>query len=278
VLIYLDPDTVIQVARRLVDSLSADGWLLLGASDPPLAGRIPCEAVVTEAGLAYRRPARRASGWPVVERSAAPVERARPASGDGEPERSARPTRALDGPGPGPLERRPDRAPPADPAEAAACYAARDYARAAELASAVLERDGGEPHLWALGVRALANQGRLAEAGRLCSAALDRHRVSAELMCLHSTLLAAAGHHAEAAAAARRAVYLDRVMAMAHVALGSALSSRGERAGAGRALRCAERLLLALSATEPVPGSDGEPAGSLLEMVRLKLKLLGTAA
>ncbi len=37
VLIYLDAETIARVARRLLDSLADDGWLLLGASDPPLA-------------------------------------------------------------------------------------------------------------------------------------------------------------------------------------------------------------------------------------------------
>ncbi|MBI1966649.1 MAG: protein-glutamate O-methyltransferase CheR, partial [Gemmatimonadetes bacterium] len=55
VLIYFDADTVARVARRLLDALSPEGWLLLGASDPPVGELVPCTVVVTEAGLAYRR-------------------------------------------------------------------------------------------------------------------------------------------------------------------------------------------------------------------------------
>ncbi|HEU4631241.1 MAG TPA: protein-glutamate O-methyltransferase CheR, partial [Gemmatimonadaceae bacterium] len=55
VLIYLDRATVAAVARRLLASLSEEGWLFLGASDPMLGELVPCETVVTGAGLAYRR-------------------------------------------------------------------------------------------------------------------------------------------------------------------------------------------------------------------------------
>lgn len=55
VLIYLDGATVARVARRLLDSLRDGGWLLLGAADPPLGTIVPCESVVTPAGVVYRR-------------------------------------------------------------------------------------------------------------------------------------------------------------------------------------------------------------------------------
>jgi chemotaxis protein methyltransferase CheR len=54
VLMYFDAETVQRVAHRLLASLAPDGWLLIGASDPPLGRLVPCEVVVTTAGLAYR--------------------------------------------------------------------------------------------------------------------------------------------------------------------------------------------------------------------------------
>jgi chemotaxis protein methyltransferase CheR len=82
VLIYLSPDAVAAVGRRLIESLSDDGWLLLSASDPPLGGVVECETVVTPAGVAYRRRRPR-------PRAAAPLLPAAP------PRRAAiRPTRA----------------------------------------------------------------------------------------------------------------------------------------------------------------------------------------
>ncbi len=60
VLIYFDRPTVARVAKRLVDSLSEDGWLLLGASDPGISELAHCDVVMTSAGLAYRRAEQRA--------------------------------------------------------------------------------------------------------------------------------------------------------------------------------------------------------------------------
>jgi len=55
VMIYFDLPTVARIAKGLLDSLAEDGWLLLGASDPPLAHLVACEAVMTPAGVYYRR-------------------------------------------------------------------------------------------------------------------------------------------------------------------------------------------------------------------------------
>jgi chemotaxis protein methyltransferase CheR len=68
VLIYLDAASVARVARRLLDSLAEGGWLLLGASDPLLGHLVPCEVVVTRAGLAYRRAGEGGRAQTTVER------------------------------------------------------------------------------------------------------------------------------------------------------------------------------------------------------------------
>ena len=252
VLIYFDAETVARAARRLIDCLSEDGWLLLGSSDPLLADLVRCEVVVTSAGLAYRRAGVRKVVAPEIHAPPIPSPPLEPAR-DPAPE----PPRASD-----------------DPAEAARCYAARDYGRAAELAAALVRRDGSDPLLWIILVRALANRGELDAAGRACAAALDRHRASAEITYLHAVLLAEAGRFAEAAGAARRALYLDRGLVVAHLALGGALARLADTAGAHRAFRNARRLLAAMAPGELVPASDGEPAGRLAEMARVRMQLL----
>jgi chemotaxis protein methyltransferase CheR len=264
VLIYFDPETVARVARRLMDSLSDDGWLLLGASDPPLTDLLPCDVVLTEAGLAYRRSGRSAA------RPTATV-----ADGGGLPLPLALP---MPPQSPAPAERQGGAA--EDPVSAARWYAERDYARAADLARRLVLRDGSDPAPWVLLVRALANRGELEAAGEACAAALDRHRSCAELAYLHAVLLAEAGRHDAAAAAARRALYLDRELVVAHLALGGALARGGDRRGAHRAVQNAERLLARMPPEQIVAASDGEPAGRLAEMTRVQLRLLqpGTAA
>ena len=47
VMIYFSVDVIARVAQRLIDSLSDEGWLLLGASDPTLSDYVRCEVVTT---------------------------------------------------------------------------------------------------------------------------------------------------------------------------------------------------------------------------------------
>jgi chemotaxis protein methyltransferase CheR len=273
VLIYFDAATVARVARGLIDSLSDDGWLLLGASDPQLGDLVPCDVVITDAGLAYRRPGRRGVGlraespdaaafatWPGSEIPAwqLPVE-----------------TPAVPSPTPAPV-------PVGGEGDAMAAglpaalrfYRERDYGRAAEVAAACVRDDGNEPGLWIVLVRALANRGALEEAGRMCIAALDRYPSSAELMYLHAVVLGEAGRLADAAAAARRALYLDRNLVVAHLALGVALTRLGDLPAARRSFANAARLLDDLPPDAVVPACDGEPAGRLAEISRAHLQLL----
>jgi chemotaxis protein methyltransferase CheR len=270
VLIYFDRNAVGRAARRLLAALDDDGWLFLGASDPPLADMVPCEVVMTEAGVAYRRqPAPRGIVSTVTSLdSAGPV--------------ADEPTSEL----PAPCGLAPDlsaaaTAPtPATTAEEVAPdytipYAARDYERAAELAGMRVREDARDEGAWVTLVRALANLGRLPEAGRACAAALETHHVSVELVYLHATLLASAGRPAEAAAAARRALYLDRTLAPAHLMLGASLARLGDVEGGRRALHNAERLLAVVPPDTVVAAADGQPAGRLLADVRAHLRLLG---
>jgi chemotaxis protein methyltransferase CheR len=239
VLIYLDDATIRHVAARLLDALAPDGWLFLGASDPPLQELVPCQVVRTGGGVAYRRPGRS----PARPAAAAPPVRTAP-----------RPPGASAAP-----------APPAGSAPAPA----------APPAPAAAAPDAGEA---AARVRALADRGALDEAGIACAAALDLHRDSAELLVLHSTLLFTARRYADAAAAARRALYLDRGCACAHLALGSALARDGDAGSARRAFRNAADLLRAHAGEDVVPASGGESAARLLAVAEAQLHVLGEAA
>ena len=291
VLIYFDRASVAQVAQRLLDALSADGWLFLGASDPALQGLVPCEVVVTGGGVAYRRVGAGGAARPSVAGApVAPVAAPPPgpsavsaepewallarASDDGAP--AAAPTGAPPpSTAPEPLTTEPALA------RAAQSYAERDYVTAAIAARGALNAPAA-PELgdapWILLVRALANLGQLADADRACLEGLEHHRASAELTYLHAVLLLQAGHGAAAVAAARRALYLDRTLAVAHLTLGAALAREGHREQARAAYRSAERLLAAYPPGGIVPASDGETARRLLEAARAQVRQLGGAA
>ncbi len=243
VLIYFDAETVACVARRLMDSLADDGWLLLGASDPILSDLVPCDVIVTDAGLAYRRPGRGA------HRSVAETTVARDI---------ARP----------PIESRMEEPPP---------VSALPERRPSTTATERGTHGGDDVALQVARVRALANRGELVSAARACDAALEQHRASAELVHLHAMLLAEAGRHSDAAAAARRALYLDRGLIVAHLTLGSALARLDEADGARRAFRNAARLLSTLAPDAIVASADGECAGRLAEMARSQLQRLSEA-
>jgi len=260
VLIYFDLRTVQRVLAQLLDVLSPDGWLLLGASDPPVASLMACEVVVTEAGLAYRR-ARASDGTPVIDR--------RPAS--------AAPETDLRGDGPVKWRATPSASLAPEPPEAAlvARYGARDFRGAVTAAEYLLREQPASEFAWLALVRSLANLGEFAEAGRTNALAIERCPLSAELTYLAAVIQSHAGQHAQAADSARRALYLDHTLVVAHVALGAALASLGDRKDARRATGNAMRLLEGMDAGDAVPGADGETAGVMLALVRAERRLSG---
>lgn len=284
VLIYFDKPTVEHVAQRLLASLSEDGWLLMGASDPAISEMVDCDVVLTDAGLAYRRSGAAGSGD-----VRGPQPHARDAATDTPDFAASTAWQPEDEDNAYLPEPAPDVEPqaahevPMAPGTAnddaiVAAYHARDFDAVVELAAAAA--DGGTIGLsgWTAWVRALANQGCLDRAGEVVARALDAHGVAAELMYLHAVLLLQAGRTGDAAAAARRALYLDRKLVVAHLTLAEAERRSGSLAGATRALRSAAALLDAMPHDAEVPASDGETAGRFAELVRVKAGLLERAS
>ena len=306
VLIYFDAPTVERVARRLIASLSEDGWLLLGASDPAISAMVECEVVLTDAGLAYRR--KGASGPADIRtgQEGAPADpdphpassiAEAPGPADAWPAHTdAWPTDAdswtvpnweLPETVPADMEWQPEEVPQpaaavsADGAreigdeEILAAYSVRDFDRVHALAEAVVRAGSLSPASWIAWVRSLANGGRIAEAGETVARAMEQLGATPELLYLHAVLLLQSGRSADAAAAARRALYMDRSLVVAHLTLAEAQRRTGNMDAARRSLRNATSLLASLPAQAIVPASDGETAGRLAELVQAKLRLLG---
>ncbi len=281
VLIYFDLATVADIAARLVASLAPGGWLFLGASDPPIAEFVPCEVVLTGAGLAYRPPGTTAGDTPSIFRGAAkwPADDSTRTLEFEEPFVEAltpESTVVSDTTGVASLE-------PAEPAgpdveardSCEAAYEQADYEAAERLARRAMDRGENTEAIWIVLVRSLANRGDLDAAGEACSTALDRHRMSVELTHLHGVLLAEAGRYADAAIAAKQALYLSPHYTIAHLALGDALSRTSDTENARRAFRNAETLLAGFASDFSVPGADGAEAGQLLRIARFRLETLG---
>jgi chemotaxis protein methyltransferase CheR len=313
VLIYLDAATIGRVLRQMVDRLASGGWLLLGPSDPPMPSGAPCEIVMTEAGLAYRRRAgraRRARGtddastvkprggtWHRPPAACSPDMRIPSATGtlgfapmpvaETPPAVSARVADAgtADGRGEAVEAAAPSAAESHGGVElhellvrARRAYAGHDYEQAATHSRRYLHERGHETDVCILLVRSLANAGRTSAAVLVCVAGLGADAMSAELSVLHALLLTELARHDAAVTAARRALYLDRHLIVAQVALGNALVRTGDAAAARRAFANATRLLGALEPTSVVPASDGAPAAHLVAMVRAQLHRLARCA
>lgn len=262
-LIYLDSPTVTRVARRLLAALAPSGWLFLGASDPLLSALVPCEVVLTGAGVAYRRPRPARTDQPgrrVID--LAPPAPAR------DPHLSERRRHTAGAPPPGrPAARVVPPAPPVH-AEGSArdAYEKGDYVATVDRARRQVGLRPGDASGWIFLVRALANLGRLDEAGSACASAHDLHRGSAELAYLHGLLLREGGRVEEAVSALRAAIYLDRQLVIAHLTLGDLLAAQGDMTAAIRAFRNADRLLASVRGDDVVAATDGLQAKTLAQL------------
>ena len=288
VMIYFEMETVAHIARGLLDSLAPDGWLVLGASDPLLAHLVPCEAVVTASGIAYRRAGRThptilAPAIPALHHEVnAPSEYKAPMISEVDAPSLASEL-AMD-----PLAT--GRPPTGDDIPAASqvahveadnsaprAYAKTDYPAAELLALAALANAPAEDvalSMWIVAIRSVANQGRLNEAGELCARALELHSLSAELQYLHAMLLSEAGWFADAVTASRRAIYLDRTFVMAHLLLGDALTRTGDPAAARIAFTNVLHFLASTEAGTAVLAADGIPVSRLRQVADLRMRAL----
>jgi chemotaxis protein methyltransferase CheR len=259
---------------------------MLGASDPPIAELVACEVVVTDQTTLYRRAREAAAGTGRYTAVQVVAEPPPPATAHqdarvldaGMAAEHARALEAFEALGREPAQV-PDvaaeRAGDRDAGRSARqAYREGDYEAADALAASAIEDGGADPAFWILRVRALANLGQLRDAGRVCLTAMERHPLEAELLYLHAVLLGETGRHKEALDAARRALYLDPGLIVAHIAYADASQHAGRQADTARALRNAARLLEGMPRQAEVAGTDGERAGRLAELVRLRLELV----
>jgi len=264
VLIYFTRPTIEAVARRLHASLADGGFLLTGPSDPSLLDLAPLEPILTEWGVAYRRPA------------------ARPPRALPPPVHRSHTTLPAVAPPPAAPTPRAPTPPPAPPASLEASFPGLAPAREAlvrgEWREAALLAGAQEPSPEAavMAVRALANVDPEA-ALKACSEAAARHPMTVELRYLESLLLMSVGRLGEAERAARQALYLEPSLAVAHLTLGHVLRRLGDTSGALRAFRSAEALCAALQPETAVPLAEGERAGRLAEVARAEWRRLEAA-
>lgn len=235
VLIYLDPPTIARVADGLARSLRPGGWLVTGASDPPLGGIAGLEVEVRPEGVFYRKPER------------APSPRPSRAQG-GPPSRSRERTTSLALVGRS-IEQR-DEVPREEPVPA--------EAGGSRTTDALQELAATDP----------------ARAHARVAALLAERPLDVELRHLHASLLLALDRTEEAERALRELLALDSSCALAHFLLADLELRRGDAGAARRSLRAAAREARALGAGAAIPYGDGHPAAQLAAAAEARLRSL----
>ena len=228
VLIYFTPRAIGSVAGRLHASLANDGWLMLGAADPPLDEHAPLESRDIRGRLLYRRRSEH-----VGRASAEP----RYAAGSPTPERRRTP------------RVRPER-PDADqqPSDVLKIRALADaglHREAAELATAASARAPLDAELQYLSAAICLERGQNERAAALARRALDLDPTLAVAAIVLGNALRRSGQLRSAGAAYRSAsVALAQMPKDQRVPLGD-----GEAAGG--LLRTVEALISLVAGTSP---------------------------
>lgn len=251
VLIYFSDSHVRTVARRLYDSLADGGWLVTGASDPPLWQHAPFTTVILPGAFLYRR-----------LDGTKPRKRELPTS----PFRQEPP---FDKQALGPASCSPPRA------QSIAGISKREDAKNAAQNGG---KTGGpaDEKAWIDRIRKLSARD-IVGAEEAASEALSRHPLSIEIHYLRALLLVALDRHDEAVAMLRRLLYIDRSLAVVHLALGTLLERRSDFRGARRCFDTARRLAAARPPGEEVPLGEGQCAARIAEGAKARMAQLRTS-
>jgi chemotaxis protein methyltransferase CheR len=268
VLIYLDADTIHRVAHGLSETLTEDGWLITGPSDPPVHAVASLSPVVTAHGIVYRRIAPRIGATParrVADGMVSTEPRAGAAVVPPVVSQPPHPNDAISVSAAAAVE--PDRPDPSTGPYAA--FAAGEYGRVLDLTQRV-----GDEASAALRIRAIANADGAVPALKELEHLVVRFPLSTELQLLRAMLRLELNHYNEAIQSFRRTLYLDRTLIIAHFLLATALRRQGHLDEARRAYRNARDLAMARRPDETLPLADGEHAGTIAEITRAELALL----
>jgi len=124
------------------------------------------------------------------------------------------------------------------------------------------ERDG-----LSLLVRALANEGRLADALEWCDRWIATYKLDAVAYYLRAIVLMESGQPDDARRSLQHAVYLESDFVLAHFALGNLARSRDRHDEASRHFGNTLRILEGVQPETVLPESDGLTAGRLKETI-----------
>jgi chemotaxis protein methyltransferase CheR len=144
-------------------------------------------------------------------------------------------------------------------------YQQNRYAEAADTMVASLTRHAPDREAFSLLARALANQGKLADALTWCERWIDADKIDPAGHYLRAVVLLEQGDPQQARVCLQRALYLDPDFVLAHFALGNLARSRGKSGESNKHFDNTLKLLRAYRSDDLLPESDGLTAGRLTE-------------
>ena len=162
----------------------------------------------------------------------------------------------------------PAEAPPTPCAVAAALYQQGRYAEATNiLLNSLAAHDALNPPTFSLLARALANQGKLADALLWCDRWVAADKLDASGHYLRAVVLQELGDNDQGRRSFQRAIYLHPDFVLAHFALGNLARSHGKNNEADKHFANASHLLQGCRPGDLLPESDGLTAGRLAEII-----------
>jgi chemotaxis protein methyltransferase CheR len=141
------------------------------------------------------------------------------------------------------------------------------YAEAVDTLLASFAWNAPGPPAFSLLARALANQGKLADALTWCDRWIAADKLDPAGHYLRAVVLLERGDLEHARSSLQRAIYLHPEFVLAHFALGNLARGRGKNAEADKHFANALHLLRGRQPDDVLPESDGLTAGRLAEII-----------
>jgi len=268
VLMYFTPVQIEKVIGKLRHALVDEGWLAVSPSEAAheLFSRF---ATVTFPGaILYQKID--ATLWTEQRYTPVPLDEitdfaapATEAPGPWAP--PALPMQPL--PGPAREDPVPPEPSPAPYAVGESLYQQGHYAEAADTLTASFVRSAPDSRTFSLLARALANQGKLADALACCERWIAADKLDPASHYLRAVVLLEWGDSEQAHLSLQRVLYLRPEFVLAHFALGNLARGRGKNAEAARHFANALNALRRHQSSDLLAESDGLSAGRLTEII-----------
>jgi chemotaxis protein methyltransferase CheR len=242
VLMYFAPARITQIAQSLHHCMMEGGWLIVGSSELSQQLFPQFESVSFPDAIVYRKRDRR------------------PETEDRIPSSVLHPLSTV-------------LRPPSSVSRLASSVSMTPPAARTERKETKPEA----PDADAQSVRALANQGRLADALALCTKTIAAGKFDAGLHYLHAMILQEMNQDGEATASLRRALYLNPDFVPAHFAMGNLALRLGDRRTGKRSMENVQTLLAERREEDILTEFEGLTVGRFREIVRATLQIGGFA-